>query len=289
MYFKQILDQIGYAANDTTLTSTGTNAARTKSWVQEFYFLDLVPRRNWSWALKQDTFTTTSGTQRYNLPRWVDNPTKVTYITCSSNNQPIARTEPKDVAGQYSTTVYNTPEAYSIGPRVRTSYSTGTVSGTSGAKTLTGSSTAWLTSGIAQFDYIQVGSYAYTVDSVDSDTSITLFENIITTISAATTYTAIKDRWTVDLYAIPDATYTMTVNAYQIVPKLDDDSDIPILPDNWHHILVKAGVVRALEHNNDDATVERADLELAIRRLTSEDMKNNDGLESVSIPRSRSY
>ena len=289
MYLKQILDQIGQAVNDTTLTSTGVNATRTKQWVQEFYYMDLMTRRNWSFSYKQDTITTASGTQRYALPRWLDNPNKISMITLPTTNLPLVRSELRDVTGKYDLAVLNTPAEYVVAPRTRTTYATGTISATSATKTITGVSTAWTSSGLTQFDQIQVGSYAYTIDNVNSDTSITVFENIVVTIASSTSYTGVKDRWNIDLYPVPNATLALTINAYQIVPRLDDDSDIPILPDNWHHILVTAGIVRALQHNNDDATYQVQQLELAIRRLISEDMKNGDGLESVSIPRSRSY
>ncbi len=289
MYFKDIVDQVGNAINDTTLKSTGTNASRTKSWIQQFYFLDLLPRRDWTWAQKQGTITTTSGTQRYNFPRWVDNPTRVSSIIHPTSYEPLAQSTLKDVTGKYSLTVYDDPEQYVLGPRVRTTYTTGTISGTSATKVITGASTSWLSSNIEQFDYIQVGSYAYTVNSVDSNTQITVFEDLLATIASSTAYTAILDRWTVDLYPIPNATLALSVTASQIVPRLDDDYDIPILPDNWHWLLVKAGVVKALQHNQEDATIEIQELERSIRMLISEDQSEIDRLESVDIPRSRSY
>lgn len=289
MYLKDILDKVGDAINDTTLKSTGVNASRTKSWVQQFYFLDLLPRRDWTWARKQDTFNTTSGTQRYSLPRWIDNPSRIEAIIHPTTYLPLNQTTLKDVTGKYTLTVYEDPAEYVLSPRTRTTYTTGTVSGTSATKVITGSSTSWLSSNIAQFDYIQVGSYAYTVNSVDSNTQITVFEDLVATIAPSTAYTALLDRWQVDLYPVPNATLAMIVYASQIAPRLDDDYDIPILPDNWHWILVKAGVVKALQHNQEDPSLEIQELERSIRMLISEDQSEADRLESVSIPRSRSY
>lgn len=288
MYLKEILDKVGDAVNDTTLKSTGVNANRTKSWVQQFYFLDLLPRRDWKFSNKQGTVTTTSGTQRYNLPRWIDNPTRILNFIRPTDYSKLQQVALEDVTGMYDLTVFATPEKYVIGPRTRTSYTTGTITGTSAAKVITGSSTAWLSSGIEQFDYIQIGSYAYTVNSVDSNTQITIFEDLNASFSA-TTYTAVLDRWTVDLFPVPNATLNLILYGRQIVPRLDDDFDIPILPDNWHWILVKAGVVKALQHNEEDASLEIQELERAIRTLISEDQSEADRLESVQIPRSRSY
>lgn len=288
MYFKAICDQIGDACNDSTLKSTGANASRTKNWVNQFYHLDLMPRIDWKFAYREGTVTTTSGTQRYSLPRWVDHPSKIVNIIHPTSRLPLTQEIVFDVTGKYSTTVYNDPVKYSFGPRTRTEYSTGTVSGTSAAKVLTGSSTAWTSSSIAQFDYIQIGSYAYTVDSVDSATQITLFEPLAATVSAST-YTALLDRWTIDFWPIPNATLAMVVNARGIIEPLVNDSDVPALPDNWHWILVKAGVVKALQHNKEDYTGEAAELELAIRKLVKVDLSEADRLESIAIPRSRGY
>lgn len=288
MYFKEIVDKIGDAINDTTLKSTGVNSSRTKSWVQQFYFLDLLPRVDWNFAKKQGTVTTTSGTQRYNLPRWIDNPTRIQNFIRPTDYSKLKQVSLEDVTGMYTLTVLNTPEKYVIGPRTRSNYTTGTITGTSSAKTLTGSSTAWLSSGIEQFDYIQIGSYAYTVNSVDSNTQITLFEDLNASFSA-TTYTAVLDRWTVDLYPVPNATLNLIIYGRQIIPRLDDDFDIPILPDNWHWILVKAGVVKALQHNQEDSSYEVQELERSIRTLISEDQSEADRLEGIAIPRSRSY
>lgn len=275
MYLKEILDKIGDAINDTTLKSTGANASRTKAWVQQFYFLDLLPRVDWNFARKEGSFSTTSGTQRYNLPRWVDNPTRISNIILPTTYKALRQTTNPDVTGKYDLAVYNTPAEYVLGPRVRTNYSTGTITGTSASKTLTGTSTAWLTSGIEQFDYIQIGSYVYTVDTINSDTSITLFDDLNVSLSGAS-YTAVLDRWTIDLYPVPNATLSLAVHGKQIVPRLDDDADIPILPDNWHWILVKGGLVKALKHNSEDSTQESQELEVSIRRLVAEDQSEAD-------------
>lgn len=289
MYLKQIQDQIGDAANDTSLKSTGTNAARTKQWIQEFYYMDLPTRRIWNFAKKEGGITTASGTARYNFPRWVDNPQKVEEIIHPTSLMPLIQAREYTVKPMFNPAVYADPTYYVIGPRVRSTYTTGTISATSGTKTITGSSTSWSSTTIEQFDLIQVGSYVYTVDSVNSTTSITVFEDIITTIAAATTYTILLDRWTVDFYATPNATLVMGIRAQNIFPRLDDAADVPILPDHWHNILVKAGLVRALQHNNDDFTSQQQDLELSIRRLASEDGRSDDYQEGIAIPRSRSY
>lgn len=289
MYLKEIIDKIGDAINDTTLKSTGANANRTKSWVQQFYFLELIPRRDWTWTRKQDTFNTTSGTLTYNLPRWIDSPSRIENIIHPTSYDPLVQSILKDVSGKYDLTVYSDPAEYVLGPRTRTTYTTGTVSGTSSTKVITGSGTSWNTSNLAQYDYIQVGDYAYTINSVDSDTQITVFQDLEATIAGGTAYTGVLDRWTVSLYPVPNATLAMIIHGKQIVPQLDDDFDIPIIPDNWHWILVKAGIVKALQHNEEDSSQEAVELERAIRNIIKEDQSEADRIEGVQIPRSRSY
>lgn len=286
MYFRQIVDQIGDSINDSTLKWNGANAARTKGWVQQFYHLDLMPRLDWKSNYKEGTISVTASTQRYSLPRWIDHPSKIVNLLNASGT-PLTQVIVYDVTGENSSDL-NPPGSYSFGPRTRTTYTTGTVSGTSATKVLTGSSTAWTSSNIAQYDYIQVGDYAYTVDSVDSATQITVFEDLSATVSASS-YTAILDRWTIDLWPIPLANTTLTVNARKIIEPLVNSYDIPELPDNWHWILVQAGLVKALQHNKEDYQGEATQLEINIRRMIKEDLSEADRFESVQIPRSRSY
>lgn len=259
MYLSEIIDKIGDAVNDTTLKYNGVNSNRTKSWVQQYYFLDLIPRVDWKFTRKQDTFTTTSGTQRYNLPRWIDNPSRIESIIHPTSMDKLPQSILEDVTGKYDLTVYYDPTTYVIGPRTRTNYTTGTVTATSSTKTITGSGTSWESSNIAQFDYIQLGNYVYTVNSVDSNTQITIFESLLESV-ATSTYIAVLDRWTVDLFPVPNATLNMIIYGKQLAPRLDDAFDIPILPDNYHWILVKAGVVKALQHNQEDYSAKHRSL-----------------------------
>lgn len=56
-----------------------------------------------------------------------------------------------------------------------TTYTTGTVTGSLGGRTLTGAGTSWL-SNIYPGDTVTIGSYNYQVLNVDTDTSITLYQ-----------------------------------------------------------------------------------------------------------------
>lgn len=286
MYVKQIADIVADRINDETLSSTGTHYARTKAFMNEFMFLDLLPRARWKWARREGTVTTTSGTKRYSLPRWVDNPSNIDEILHPTSLEKLTQRREKDIEGRYSSTAPNsTPTEYVIAPRSTSTYSTGTISGTSATKVITGSGTDFVTAGIEQFDFIKVGSVVYTVDSVDSATQITIFEDIITTIAAATSYTAQLDRYQIDLYPTPDATIAFEVHAHNTVARLEDDTDIPVLPDRWHNIIVKGAVVLALKHNNDEYTQELAELESDIRKMIAEEDNENDYDDYIGIPR----
>ena len=222
---------------------------------------------------------------RYSLPRWVDDPSKIVRIVDRKNNKPLTQLSEREMELKFSSKIdVNDPKYYSIGQRERTTYTTGTVSGTSATKTLTGSSTAWTSSSIEQYDTIRVGNYVYTVDSVDSATQITLIEDIVTTISGGTSYTANLDRWKIDFYPLPKYVRGYALTAQTLMPRLDDDYDVPLLPDNWHYILVKGGRCKMLKHNQDpNYSVEMAELTQIMKRLISANNRETDRLETLAI------
>lgn len=283
LYLSKIADIIADRVNDETLSSTGTNYDRTKAFINEFLFLDLIPRYPWSWSRKEGTITTANGTQRYSLPRWVRHPRYIHALIHPTSKKPLIQISEKEVAGYLTGT--NDPTHYVLGPRVRSTYTTGTVSGSSGSKTLTGDSTSWTSSDLEQYDIIQVGSVAYTVDSVDSDTEITLLEDIITTISSSTSYTALIDRWKIDIYETPNAVLALELIAFGQHPEMQDDSDVPLFQDEFHYILVKGGVVLALRHNNEESARESAELESDIRKMIKTERADEDYQETFKIIR----
>lgn len=286
MYLKQIADAVADRINDETLSSTGTHYTRTKEFVNEFMFLDLIPRYDWSWLKKDGTLTTANGTQRYSLPRWVDHPSKIDKIIHPTTREHLRQATRNDIQGM-SITETNTPTHYTFAPRTRTEYTTGTISATSGTKVITGSGTSWSSSNVEAYDLLKVGSVVYRVKSVDSTTQLTVYEDIITTISAGSSYTLVNDAWKIDLWPTPNATIAFELKASKILPRLQNDSDIPEFPDNWHNILVKGAVVLALKHNNNDFNAELLELEADIKKMIAEERTNNDYLESIQIPRMR--
>lgn len=90
--------------------------------------------------------------------------------------------------GAQTTFVFDTKYLYKYDgtttlSKIASTYSTGTVSGTSGATTITGSSTVWSTNDILAGDEITVDGNTYTIDVVNSDTQITTKEDLATTFS----------------------------------------------------------------------------------------------------------
>jgi hypothetical protein len=83
-----ICDEVSYLANDTTLSSTGTNSARTKAWVREVYFLDIYTLCTDWWFLKDTgTISTVSGTSVYSLPNSVPNVKNLREVYISGSNK----------------------------------------------------------------------------------------------------------------------------------------------------------------------------------------------------------
>lgn len=74
-------------------------------------------------------------------------------------------------------------------------YSTGTVSGTSGATTLTGSSTVWTSTMVNRFIRFG-GTYFFKISSVDSATSLTLEDELADDVAASTSYTLFQHIYT---------------------------------------------------------------------------------------------
>jgi len=122
-----------------------------------------------------------------------------------------------------------------LGREVKT-YSTGTVSMTSGGRTITGaSSPAWLSvEGLTRGSKVVINDIVFTVFTVDSDTQITTYEAATSTIASGTAYKVILDNLIVQLHSIPD---TVETNYYRFQRRpaiLDADGDLPDLPYAMH-------------------------------------------------------
>lgn len=118
-------------------------------------------------------------------------------------------------------------------------YETGTVTISSGSRTLTGSSTSWTSArGLSKGTKIRIGTALYTVNTVDSDTQITLYE-AASAAASASVYTAVIDNVKVQLYTIPDVAENYYYRFQRIPAVLDRDADYPDLPAPIHPLIVE--------------------------------------------------
>ena len=124
-------------------------------------------------------------------------------------------------------------------------YTTGTVTGTSGARVLTGASTAWTdVEGLSKGTRINIGENTYTVKSVDSATQITIYELLASSVSTSA-YTIHLDNPVVLLNDIPDSAKNIYYRYQRIPFPLVNDTDIPDLPEKYHNLLVIHGLAWA--------------------------------------------
>jgi len=132
---------------------------------------------------------------------------------------------------------------------IGSTYTTGTISGTADTRTVTGSSTAWLAN-VTPGDQLEVvvgsATYKYTVRSVESDTSLTLYQFLRVDISSGTSYT-IRNQFGRILRLTPtaDDEYPIAVHGTRRFYPLQHDDDIDELL-AWHSEAIITGVI-ALE------------------------------------------
>ena len=152
-----------------------------------------------------------------------------------------------------------------VGTKLDT-YMTGTLSGTSGQSTLTGSSTAWTSvQGLGIGTRITIGQYTYTVKSVDSATQITIYE-LLSTSPSASAYTIHLDNPIVQLSEIPDAAENIYYRYQRIPYPLINDTDIPDLPEKYHMLLVTAGLAWVWQTKDKEEAFRQFSLFNAMKR-----------------------
>ena len=135
-----------------------------------------------------------------------------------------------------------------IGTR-RDTYSTGTV--TASGTTITGTSTDWLNvQGLSRGSRIRIGDNVYTVSTVSSATSITVYETT-TTVSSATAYVVFLDNPRILIHSIPDSARNIYYRFYRKPTPLVNDYDEPDLPTDWQWLLVIGSLTELFQQKND--------------------------------------
>lgn len=138
--------------------------------------------------------------------------------------------------------VYPLPRSYSdpiykmnVGSKLDV-YTTGTIAASS--KTITGVSTAWTSAeGLGRMSAIRIGNYVYTVKSVNSDTSITTYEDLSTS-TAGTSYEVTLNNLLVQFFSIPNAQRVIYYRYFRRPALLANDYDVPDMPHSWHWLLI---------------------------------------------------
>ena len=142
--------------------------------------------------------------------------------------------------------------AVPVGRRQDT-YAGGTISATVGAVVITGVSTLWTSvQGLSRGNRIRIGTNVYTIKSVDSDTQLTIYESIVTTVSAGTAYTIFLDNLVIQVYEIPDSVKNLYYRYYRKPAPLVNDYDEPDLPPAYHWLLLHGTLSELWAIKGDD-------------------------------------
>lgn len=134
-----------------------------------------------------------------------------------------------------------------------TTYSTGTVTGTSGQNTLTGSGTAWLANILPgdEISGLSGDTNTYRVQSVASDTSLTLY-NFLTSSPSASTYTNTRQyQQIVRFQPCPDKAYVCFVKGLRRYNPLINNSDTNELLLRYPFAVIEAAVWREASSSPD--------------------------------------
>ena len=142
----------------------------------------------------------------------------------------------------------NDPTSFAIIGRGNSRYTTGTVAVTSASRTITGTSTLWLTNpqGLSRGNQIAIDdtTEVYTINTVDSDTQLTVYE-APSTGDSSSTYRVFLDNILVQLQDVPDAQKNLYYRYQRIPYPLSRDDDVPDMPQDYHGMLVDAGLITA--------------------------------------------
>jgi hypothetical protein len=165
----------------------------------------------------------------------------------------------------------------------RDTYTTGTIAGTVNTSALTGTTTAWLSAeGLSKGSRLTAGTNVYTVKSVDSDTGITIYEKLVSTL-VASAYTAHLNNYIIQLFEIPDSAQNIYFRYQRIPDLLINDEDIPDLPDKYHYILVTAGLIWAwMTKDKEESTKQEALFQGQVEQMWG---RIGNVSRSISFPR----
>lgn len=195
-------------------------------------------------------------------------------LVVTADNRPVTILDPMslDIVGPVPLTS-GYPSAVSIygSDSVPTTYTTGTLSGTINTNTLTGVGTSWLAN-VYPGDLITIGSYAYTIRSVDSDTGITLY-NYQQVTSTTATYTITRQFGRIMRILWPSTyNYTLDIRALRKYAPLVNTSDTnEILYRFPNALILKTAALELKQQNDNRSQLLEKDAEIALLRARGDD------------------
>lgn len=117
-------------------------------------------------------------------------------------------------------------------------YSTGTVSTTLNSTALVGVGTGWTSvEGLGRMTDIIIGGNRYTVQTVNSDTSITIYEPAVSSLSL-NIYQLLLRNYRTQVFPIPATVQSLYFRYYRMPDIMINDYDVPDLPKDWHKTIV---------------------------------------------------
>ena len=148
-------------------------------------------------------------------------------------------------------------EYYTILGREDTRYTTGTIAATANSKTLTGTSTEWLSvPGLGRGSRLAIEDTGevFTVRTVNSDTSITTYEAAVAA-DASSTYIIYQNNIKVQVGPLPSAQRNLYYRYHRLPYHMVNDYDEPDMPKEHHYALVWAGlsIGHALNGKREDS------------------------------------
>ncbi len=194
----------------------------------------------------QGTSVTSGGSYQIWKDEYVLYPDVFSIIDIVNYYDPQQLTEETNKNGRL---LYPKP-TYSLPPRIfsligrqrnLTAYSTGTVSITINTRTLTGVGTLWLDNVQPGYE-VTIGSYTYHVDTVDSDTQITLKQDAVITATTAT-YSSRGRNALIVRFLFPSSQTVVNYSYYSKVYPLVNDNDEDWILELYPQLVIN-GVLR---------------------------------------------
>lgn len=163
--------------------------------------------------------------------------------------------------------------------------STGTVAGTINTNTITGSSTTWLSDSVQPGDLLTIGSYSYTIYSVDTDTQLTLYNYQQVTTAGGTSYTITRQFGRILRIIWPsNSKYVLSVRGLRKYAPLVNDSDTNELLNRYPNMVILKSAAIELRSQNDKRAgqlTQESEMKLQIARAEDDALTNKESVGSV--------